>query len=300
MKLKKMAHLLFCALIVLGAGACEKETPTGTQPVTASYSKTEHPLSFPAEYPGEPPLENDAQVQIKSVTAGPTGIKVTLKVTHMAVLAFNVKQLVPTGKWIPIVPAIWINPPNDLIKTSEEVEGTVTLPVLVEPNASAQYQLQANVKSANSSDMLWNTDNSDIFNGYTPEPFQLNFGSDALTISATSSDVETLKAAWHYGQGVPTDMVASKTQESPSVGLPYSTLHVSDGKDMPSLFLELTDANGQIREQARVAITVDVSPGMKKKIQDSTKTNNSNTKFSWGDFAKTGIGAVLRYFLTTL
>lgn len=252
----------------------------------------------------KPKPTNNAQLSIQSVIPSQEGISISMTAGNVDLLYVQLdKQNPGTGSWVPVVPWTQVVLTNELKNTTEPTQGTILVPIVVEPNPSLFYRVTLDTKSEDSTEMDWNISIPMTFHGYestVSQTFNLKFASDALTVSAVTKDVVTLTAEWQIQGETVVSSRESVQRQSPQLQLSFAALQSAKGST-PSLILTLEDAATHRKQEARITIAVSSTSDLKQKVSNAANggsNGGSNDKkvFSWKDLAKTGVGAMLQYF----
>ncbi len=245
---------------------------------------------------------NESQLSVQSIVPNSAGITVSLTADHVEQIGCGLeKQNLGTGNWVSVINSVWFSLPSELAGTLSPTSGKVTLPIIVQADPSVLYRLSFWTKSTKSTDdgMDWYNSVPMTFKGYestVSQTFKLEFTSDALKISAKTSDVATLTAAWQFPGETPVSAQESIEKQSPDVSLSFAALQAKPSS-VPSLVLTLVDKATNQKQEARLTLTVASTPDVSKKVnQISAASNPSKQNLSWGDIAKTGISALLKFF----
>jgi hypothetical protein len=258
----------------------------------------------PAPTQQKPKPQNEARIIILSGVATPSGVAVLTKLSRVEILSASFERLNPgAGTWSRFVDSVGMPVPSELRNTPELTEGIINWPIIVAADPSAMYRITGWVKSSDNQEMDWLASDPATFHGYKPfvsQTLTLAFLTDSLKISATTPDIATLKAAWEFQGENPMAVQVSKESQSPYVKLPFAALDPKSDKGIPAMVLTIEDSRTHQTQEARVTVTVDTTPAIKQKVQELTNETNpdkrNKTKFSWGDLAKTGATALLKYF----
>lgn len=258
--------------------------------------------------PPKPP-QNQSMINIQSVSTSAAGISVEILGQNVHVLSASVERQDPkVGSNLPVVNSVGIvDIPPEISNSSVQAIGTAKFPIVVSADPNSQYTLTLWAKSSDDPDMDWGTPQQRIFKGYTPparpalKTFKLEFSSDALNVSVdTGLDIETVKAEWQLGSS--TVSTESTTAQNPKVALKYAALG-GTGTELPSLALTLEDPKTHEVQESRVSLAVAADSNLTKKVKqakaDPTQ-KQSKASFSWQDLAKSGVGAILTYFMAAL
>jgi hypothetical protein len=219
---------------------------------------------------------------------------------NVQALLARIEKQVETGTYLPVLNSVGIiDIPTELRNPSGSGVGTVKFPVVVSADPKTRYMLSLWAKSGYDNDMEWGNAKTRVFSGYappTPQTFKLEFSSAALNVSVDTSDMETVTAQWQLGKR--TVATESNTGAPPTVDLKYAALG-STGSELPALVLTLENPNTHEIQEARVTLAIAADPSLKTKVTKATTENpdkQSKASFSWQDLAKSGIGALLKYF----
>lgn len=263
----------------------------------------------------EPPPD-PAQINLHSATAGPKGIKATVSLFNTRYLSCTVNQMDPhTLALVPLVETIDVPLPSRLLETREFVRDTVLIPIAVEPRPEVTYQLVLWARDPDEK-APWSRPQTMPFKGYSPlisDTIRLVFKGTGLEVSAlTPRRVVKLAAVWSVAGTEKVDWSAAAIGESPSFTLPYAALTVTGQQvtSTPSLVLGLRDEETDQTQEARITVSVEL-PNSKdtagaaaelRKIKDpgTPEKEKEGARFSWKQFAKSGIGAILQYFVVLL
>lgn len=257
--------------------------------------------------------QNKAYLRITGATASATGLVLEIKGDNINVLAVKVDQ---TGSQSPVAVVDWFsvapaNIPSQLRNDSGPTSASVNLPILV-ADSNTKYTIGAWAKSAQDDNMDWTDEETETFNGFevtkTQVPdLKLTFTSETLNLSVSSgSSIETLAAQWQIGAHT-TDIVKTTSQD-PSVSLRLADLTTSGSPSaLPSLVFSVEDSKTHQTYETHLAISVVVDQNLGTKVQQAKAASSSSggnkstkTNFTWSDLAKSGLGAVAKYFLTVL
>jgi len=263
--------------------------------LAAAYAQT------PATPQATPKPTNESQLIVQSIVPNSVGITVSLTASQVQDVGGNVEKQNPgTGNWMPMVGFYAIPMPGELIGSQSPTTGAVTLPIVVQPDPNVFYRLSFWTRSKKDENMDWNYSVPMTFTGYrstVSQTFNIEFGSDALKISAATSNLAKLTAAWQFPGGqAPVDAQESTESQNPQVSLSFGALQAKKGS-IPSLVLTLVDRATNQTQEARLTLTVASTPAVSQKVQQITTANNpAKQSLSWGDIAKTGISALLKFF----
>ncbi len=238
--------------------------------------------------------------EIKTVKAGSNGLNVNVVLARVGYMgAFIDKQNRETGNFVNVVDSIVVPLPAELNQSSDNVQGDILFP-LVMIGKDQTYRLTLYVKTRRddaTSAYVYSTPLT--FSGYdnSTKPIanaiNLQFSQDGLTISAKTDDKVTLKASWQVsGSDSSFGLQAVQNMQNPKVQLSYGELPKSAAGGFPTMDIGLFDQNGSPLQEAKIAVAVTASKDVTSKVSSA----NSSTKFSWSDLAKTGLGAVMKYF----
>lgn len=257
------------------------------------------------------PRSGPVQATLLGATAGVQGLVISLQLTDVGFLGAEIyKQNKSTGGFVSFIDGTFIPVPSDYRNTSTSVGGQVTFPVLV-PDQTAVYRVRLMAKTADDPKENYIFSNPILFSGYDPNPLKppliplaLQFASDKLTISAKTDNKVKLTAGWQLqSAAAPIGVQVTQTVQNPSVDLLYSSL--SSSSQFPAIDLALDDEQGVQIEHAKLAFTVKVDQATSAKVnsvknEPVSSNKSSSTKFSWGDLAKTGVAALLKFFAAGL
>jgi hypothetical protein len=254
-------------------------------------------------------------VTVLGATPGPKGLDLDVQLTNVGFLGAEVdSQNKSTGSWIPVVNDIFVPLPTELKNSPQPVGGHLILPLLV-PDKNVQYRVLVSVKVMDdvkyyATDFI--NSNTVLFNGYDPNPpkpplnsIGVQFGLEKLTIAVKTDNKVTLQASWQIeGSSGPVGVQVTQNMQNPSVDLPYAAIQNS-AKGFPAMDLILKDEHGANLQEAKLAFTVQVDKTTSDKVnavksQPVSSSQSSSTKFSWGDLAKTGVAAIMKYFTVGL
>ena len=205
-----------------------------------------------------------------------------------------------SGSWVNVVDSFSMPLPGDLNLTSQTVDGVLQYP-LVLPGKDETYRLTLYGRARREdtgSASVYSTPQT--FMGFDPpaqkpitNSINLQFSQGDLIISAKTDEKVTLKAAWQVGgSDQPYGLIASENSPNPSIKLSYGALPPSANGSFPAMDIGLFDEHDVRIQEAKIAVSVTTDKSTKAKISKPT----SNTKFSWSELAKTGLGAVMQYF----
>jgi hypothetical protein len=248
--------------------------------------------------------------EIRNVKAGAHGLAVEVLLARVGYIgAFVDKQNKGTGNWLTVVDTITLPLPAELNGTTDNVDGNILFP-LVMPGKDESYRLTLFVKERRddaASAFVYSTPLT--FAGYdapTAKPISnsinLEFSQDSLTISAKTDDKMILKAAWQVsGTDASFGLQATQNMQNPKVQLSYGALPKNASGGFPAMDIGLFDQSGAPLQEAKIAVSVVADKSVTDKVnsvkdQSSTSSKSNSTKFSWSDLAKTGLGAVMKYF----
>lgn len=185
--------------------------------LTAGYAQTPttpHPTPKPT---------NESLLIVQSIVSNSAGINVSLTANQVQVVVASLEKQNPgTGNWVSITDSFHFPLPGDLAGTQGPTSGTVTLPIIVQADPSVLYRLSFWTKSKNDDNMDWNYSIPMTFFGYkstVSQTFNIEFGSDALKISAATSNVAKLTAAWQFPGQTPVSAQESTESQNPQVSL---------------------------------------------------------------------------------
>lgn len=243
---------------------------------------------------------NESALSIQSIVPNSAGINVGLTAYQVQLVGASLEKQNPTtGNWVPVINYFYFPLPAELFSTRDATSGTVALPIIVQADPAVIYRMSFFTKSKDDEQMDWNNAMPFTFKGYTSavsQTFKIDFTSDALKVSTTTSNVATLTAAWQFPGQNPVSVQQSTESQSPQVSLSFAALQASDGAT-PSLVLTLVDKATNQRQEARLTLTVASTTVVNRKVsQAASASNPSKASLSWGDLAKTGISAILKYF----
>jgi hypothetical protein len=252
---------------------------------------------------------SNALIIIRNVKPSARGLDVDVQMTHVGFMGASVeKQDKTTGNWTSVIDAMYLPVPNDLKLTETAVGGTVLLP-LVLPGKDQTYRLSFFSKNNQDETADFANANPLTFSGYdapTPKPIansiNLEFSTDSLTISAKTDDKVILRASWQVtGSDTPYGLQATTNMQNPKVQLNYGALPKSSSGAFPAMDIGLFDESGSALQEAKIAVAVAANKTVTDKVkavkdQPAASAKSTSTKFSWTDLAKTGIGALMKYF----
>jgi hypothetical protein len=248
------------------------------------------------------------KITLIDAKASAAGLKVDIQAVHLGFMGVQVEVLEKgTGTWISMIDGIYIKVPTELRDTSDEVEGSLNVPLLM-VGSDTKYRLIVFGKTS-SSDQRENVySNLKTFDGFDnvlkpiANSIDLQFAQDSLTIATKTDDKVVLKASWQIpGAQGPVGLEATTNVQNPKVALSYAALPKDSSGGFPALDIGLYDQNGNRLQEAKIAVSVAANKPVSDKInsvknEPTTSGRSSSTKFSWADLAKTGLGALMKYF----
>jgi hypothetical protein len=257
-----------------------------------------------------PPPKNLASFDVQNITATPSGLKIVIIGSNIGLLDFRIDRQDPNVQNpIPIVSDLSVTQIPDELRHVQEATGTVILPILLDAKTSKRYFLTTFAKSEDITEMDWGTvKNAKAFDGYdaptapTPPVFKLSFAPDAVTVSVSTDKPSNLTAEWH-AEGKVVDTASVKNSQDPSVPLSFGKLNpptAGQPQTLPAIALTLEDPNSHVTQQASIQLSVASNQAVTAKVKQQASANPSNQaklSFSWSDLAKTGIGALLKFFM---
>ncbi len=269
-------------------------------------------LSLPIQGEGLDSGQEQTQVTINidSVMATPNGVRADITGQNIRELSFSIYRLDPrTGNDIEFIKSVQVPVPSEL-SASSAASSTVSIPILVAADPKVTYRLSAWGSSTTGENAKWiSAPTTRIFQGFSSnvaDTISLEFTSDSLWISALTNDPAKLTASWLI-QGpeanVPIGIQISETKQNPKVPLSFAVLGKPTGKPGPSLQISLEDPTRGITQQARITLSVSLGEDKQLKDQvntvksDPTSSTSKSTRFSWGGLLRTGISAILKYFV---
>jgi hypothetical protein len=263
------------------------------------------------------------------IIAQPTCILVPITLRHAKGLYYQVLEKDPRTGWVSPSPStmkpVSLSVGSEYINTQGDVSTTITAPFKPAPDpgsgASEPYQLVLTAQSE-AGDKYGDTAAPRVFHGYPPniaDNITVTVMGDGLQISANVKQVfgrsdrqAQLLAKWTAGTD-PQEFTGLARSATPSIKLPFASMGTSGTQNgLPTLYISLNDPVYGIKEEADIKLVVDPkstdpkdtakkSAAVKSDIQQAQQTGNdtgsaSNPKFSWKDLAKTGLGALIKYF----
>jgi hypothetical protein len=290
-----------CIGIVLSV-LCLPWTSYGQGPTTTT-TPTPSTTSTPAADLGPQPT-----ITLMTVKATAAGLNVELQAAHLGEMGIQVdKQNKVTGTWVPYVETIYMPIPADIKDTSEPVGGSLVVPLLM-PGAEVFYRVLVVGKSKPTDPRDWTNSNLTTCYGFDiaqkpiANSIELQFSEDTLTISTKTDDKVVLKASWQVGSGgTPYGLQATANMQNPAVSLNYGALPKDTSGGFPVMDIGLFDENGTRLQEAKIAVKVASTKPVANKVDSVkndpvTSSKSSSTKFSWSELAKTGLGALMKYF----
>jgi hypothetical protein len=259
-------------------------------------------------------------VRIDSLIATPNGIKAHLTGQNTRDLSFSIeKKDKGTGNFVPWIKGVTLSAPPNL-GNSYLLSDDISIPVLVAADPTEEYRLYVFGSATIDEKAAWVTDNmpSPIMRGYSPnitDTIKLEFTSDELIISALTSNIAKLTAIWCIpgpAENTPIGVQATETDRNPNLGLPFAILDQARKKaatqaasapvSTPAFQISLEDMTTGIKQQALITLSVNVGQQQAKvnAVKGESDPNtpiSKKTKFSWGDLLKTGVSAILKYFV---
>jgi|HubBroStandDraft_5_1064220.scaffolds.fasta_scaffold57927_2 hypothetical protein len=286
-----MTNLKLVGVFLLSSPLCLSAQAIGQSPATTKANP--------------PKPQNLSTFNIQDVSASPTGISVVIQGQNVQVLSASIDRQDPkTGTNLPVVNSVGIaEVPPEIRNPTGSAIGTAKFPIVVSADPNTQYTLTLWAKSGDDAEMDWGTPQSRIFRGYVRPPsqtFKLEFSADSLNVSVETPEIKTVKAEWQLGAS--TVSTESNTGQNPKVALKYTALG-GTGAELPGLVLTLEDPKTHEVQESRVTLAVAADPNLKNKVKTAkadTAQKQSKASFSWQDLAKTGVGALLTYFVAAL
>lgn len=253
-----------------------------------------------------PPPTNLASFEVQNITATATGVNIVMIGSNIGLLDFRIDKQDPNvPNPIPIVSDLTVTQIPDELRHNQDATGTVILPIILNAKVSKRYFLTTFAKSEDISEMDWGSvKNPKAFDGYdtpatpTPPVFKLSFAQSAVTVSVSTDKISNLTAEWH-AEGKVVDTASVKNSQDPSVPLSFGKLTpptAGQPQTLPAIALTLEDVNAHVIQQASIQLSIASDPAVNAKVKQATANPNKNTNFSWGDLAKTGIAALLKFF----
>lgn len=257
-----------------------------------------------------PPPKNLASFDVLNITATASGLKIVIIGSNIGLLDFRIDRQDPNvTNPIPIVSDLTVTQIPDELRHVQDATGTVILPILLDAKTSKRYFLTTFAKSEDITEMDWGSvKNPKAFDGYDapmpppPPVFKLAFATDAVTVSVSTDKPSNLTAEWH-AEGKVVDTASVKNSQDPSVPLSFTKLTpptAGQPQTLPAIALTLEDPNGHVTQQASIQLSVASNAAVTAKVKQQASANPSNqakASFSWSDLAKTGIGALLKFFM---
>jgi len=262
-------------------------------------------------------------ITLDSVIATQAGIRMLITGHNTQYLSFQIdKWDKGTGSYPKMMYLEWYAP-NQLTHDDDQT-AQVILPVIVDPEGSYKIWAWASQTEKNAN---WiPAPVARPFSGFSPQitdSIDLQFASDKLTISARTKVAAILKAGWNASGATDNSKIkmeasGPEAEKNPQLPLSFSALGQTVGKQGPALCISLEDPEHGIVQQAQVSLSINLGDeNLKKDLKDAISQPGSSTtnkpgssttgkpdtsaaqkkKFPWGDLLKTGIGAILKYFV---
>jgi hypothetical protein len=260
------------------------------------------------------PAQNQAQtvptatLELRKAVASSAGIRATVSLTHAKVLFLKIEaQNSGTGNYDqPYIPWMFVPLPSVLQDTPNPVVEDILIPVVIPGDTSKHFQMflyTSAAVDANGASSVYTVSSPYPLDGYSPaltKAFTLKFNQQTLTVSAQTAAIVNMTVSWVVedtsGTKRSVGMSAMNNHQDPSVDLQYSDLGAANPSSLPSIDVKLTDPNTQESQEAVFAVAIAASQDLKTKAKTAQPTDKKNT-LSWSDILKTGLGALLKYFV---
>jgi hypothetical protein len=258
--------------------------------------------------PPPPDLGPEPNIFLTSAEASNSGLKLVVQAARVGVIGVQIeRQDNMTGSWVILVDGIEFPVPSNLKDAIEPVGSSFVAPLLL-PGTDNSYRALVYGKVRADDPRDWKYSNALVLHGFdnVPKPItnsiQLEFSDQSLTISTETDEKVVLKASWHVGGHTGIGLQATSEMQNPKVDLSYGSLPKEPSGTFPAIDIALLDESGHTLQEAKVAVNVASTQAVKSRVtsvkdQPNDSKQSQNTKFSWSELAKTGLGALAKFFL---
>jgi hypothetical protein len=275
--------------------------------VMAQASTTKQRVQSPAELGPEP------KIIVTDAKATTAGISVGIQAQNLGTMGFWFERKdKSSGEWIQIIDSLQIKVPGDLRDSAQLVSASVVAPVLL-PDKSTDYRVGVFGKAKADDPRDWTYSNLLLFQGFDNVPksiansIELQFSDQSLKISTETDEKVVLKASWHVGGHTGFGFQVTSEMENPYVELNYAAIPKESSGQFPAIDIALSDQSGHTLQEAKIAVKVVATQTQPSAQTVATKVANvknqpvdsnqaKNTKFSWSELARTGLGALMKFF----
>lgn len=269
------------------------------------------PIPMKGLYSGQAQETASSQIYINEPpVARPDGIKVKITGKNIQLVNFQIKKFDKESQDFEVYAYSIQCLTPEKFRTSDMSTYIFPLPIIIAADPEARYKIWASASPTLESNQWVEAPKEMEFYGFSSkvaDTIDLNFTPEQLTISAVTNNIAVLRAGWSI-PGTPentkTILEESRTMQNPSLPLKFAALGQPSGRQGPALQISLEDPTRGIVQQALITLSVSVgsNTSLRSDVQTASQepptiSPQKSKKFSWIDLAKTGISAILKYFL---